>query len=390
MKKKLIIIISAVVVLAVFLMFTLKQDNKKAIGVHMEKVRLQTIESKVYAAGYVQPVVKVNISANVAGEIMFLNVKEGQDVKKGDLLAQTTLKEAYVRFISLKKGMKPKTRKDYDRIMQTILCDWLDIPIVKISSKDVVDRHTQIGNDKPALANLAFRLLRLIYNDTEELYQYTDGTYLIQRNPVSILTKRKQWYKIPKRDRRLDVDDLPVFFRVLDSEFNQVHADLLKFLLLTGCRLSEATDLEWQHVNMKKKTFRLVNTKNSLTIDLPITGEINNVLKNRLSEKKNRYVFFSVHSPTGHVGSPKKLFSRIKMKTAITLSSHDLRRSYAQYSGLIGVGHYDLQALINHSQGDITTGYKGRDPELIRKPAELITRFIYEKAYAQDSSYQTL
>lgn len=88
MKKKLIIIISALVVLAVFLMFTLKQDNKKAVGVQMEKVRLHTIESKVYAAGYVQPVVKVNISANVAGEIMSLNVKEGQDVKKGELLAQ--------------------------------------------------------------------------------------------------------------------------------------------------------------------------------------------------------------------------------------------------------------------------------------------------------------
>ncbi|MCK5817207.1 MAG: efflux RND transporter periplasmic adaptor subunit [Candidatus Marinimicrobia bacterium] len=88
MKKKLIIIILAVIVLAVFLMFTLKQDNKKAVGVQMEKVRLHTIESKVYAAGYVQPVVKVNISANVAGEIMSLNVKEGQDVKKGELLAQ--------------------------------------------------------------------------------------------------------------------------------------------------------------------------------------------------------------------------------------------------------------------------------------------------------------
>ncbi|MEA2077328.1 MAG: efflux RND transporter periplasmic adaptor subunit [Candidatus Marinimicrobia bacterium] len=88
MKKKLIIIISAVIVLAVFFMFTLKQDNKKAIGVQMEKVRLHTIESKVYAAGYVQPVVKVNISANVAGEIKSLNVREGQDVKKGELLAQ--------------------------------------------------------------------------------------------------------------------------------------------------------------------------------------------------------------------------------------------------------------------------------------------------------------
>ena len=88
MKKKLIIIISALVVLAVFLVFTLKQDNKKSVGVQMEKVRLHTIESKVYEAGYVQPVVKVNISANVAGEIKALYVKEGQDVKEGELLAQ--------------------------------------------------------------------------------------------------------------------------------------------------------------------------------------------------------------------------------------------------------------------------------------------------------------
>ncbi|MCF7832869.1 MAG: efflux RND transporter periplasmic adaptor subunit [Candidatus Marinimicrobia bacterium] len=88
MKKKLIIIIAAVVVLAVFLIFTLKQDNKKAVSVQMEKVRLQTIESKVYAAGYVQPVIKVNISANVAGEIKALYVKEGQEVKEGELLAQ--------------------------------------------------------------------------------------------------------------------------------------------------------------------------------------------------------------------------------------------------------------------------------------------------------------
>jgi HlyD family secretion protein len=88
MKKKLFIIIGAVVALAVFMFFTMKQDNKKFVGVQMEKVRLQTIESKVYAAGYVQPVVKVNISANVAGEIISLDVREGQEVKKGQLLAQ--------------------------------------------------------------------------------------------------------------------------------------------------------------------------------------------------------------------------------------------------------------------------------------------------------------
>ncbi|MFA6618396.1 MAG: efflux RND transporter periplasmic adaptor subunit [Candidatus Neomarinimicrobiota bacterium] len=87
MKKTLIIMLS-LVLLAVFIFFTMKQDNKKALPVKMEKVTLHTVESKVYAAGYVQPVIKVNISANVAGEIKSLDVREGQKVKKGQLLAQ--------------------------------------------------------------------------------------------------------------------------------------------------------------------------------------------------------------------------------------------------------------------------------------------------------------
>lgn len=87
-KKRTIIIIAALVLLAVFVLFTMKQNNEKDVAVQMEKVALRTIESKVYAAGYVQPVVKVNISANVSGEITSLNVREGQEVKKGQILAQ--------------------------------------------------------------------------------------------------------------------------------------------------------------------------------------------------------------------------------------------------------------------------------------------------------------
>jgi HlyD family secretion protein len=88
MKKKLIIVIVMLVALGVFLFFSLKQDNKKAVAVQMEKIRLHTIESKVFAAGYVQPVIKINISANVSGEIISLHVREGQMVNKGDILAQ--------------------------------------------------------------------------------------------------------------------------------------------------------------------------------------------------------------------------------------------------------------------------------------------------------------
>lgn len=86
--KKALIIIAVAVALAVVLYFAFRQDNSRKVAVQMEKVERRTIESKVYAAGNVQPVVNVNISANVAGEIMELYVEEGQAVKKGDLLAQ--------------------------------------------------------------------------------------------------------------------------------------------------------------------------------------------------------------------------------------------------------------------------------------------------------------
>ena len=124
MKKKIWIIIAAVVVLAVFLYFTMKQDNTKAVSVQMEKVRLHTIESKVYAAGYVQPVVKVNISANVAGEIMTLNVREGQEVKKGQLLAQldkvrySAAVDQARSYYKSTKSAKDVAEKEYKRVAE--------------------------------------------------------------------------------------------------------------------------------------------------------------------------------------------------------------------------------------------------------------------------------
>jgi HlyD family secretion protein len=56
------------------------------IAVSTEKVTRRNITEIVIANGRIEPVLQVNISPEVSGEIIQLNVKEGQDVKKGDLL----------------------------------------------------------------------------------------------------------------------------------------------------------------------------------------------------------------------------------------------------------------------------------------------------------------
>ncbi len=56
------------------------------ITVATEKVTRRNITEIVIANGKIEPVLQVKISPEVSGEIIQLNVKEGQDVKKGDLL----------------------------------------------------------------------------------------------------------------------------------------------------------------------------------------------------------------------------------------------------------------------------------------------------------------
>ena len=60
--------------------------KKKMFEVDMAKVSFNTIIEKVSASGMVRPVIEVKISPEVAGEIIELQVKEGDSVKSGDLL----------------------------------------------------------------------------------------------------------------------------------------------------------------------------------------------------------------------------------------------------------------------------------------------------------------
>ncbi len=92
MKKKTIIII-VLVVLAVLIVLAVMK-NKGAIGpqkstkVSTELAELRTIIETVSANGRIQPAKEVNITPYISGEVVELNVKEGDEVKEGDLLAK--------------------------------------------------------------------------------------------------------------------------------------------------------------------------------------------------------------------------------------------------------------------------------------------------------------
>jgi HlyD family secretion protein len=86
--KKVLIGIGAVVVLAGIVGFTVYQSHKNVVTVQTGKTRRQDLASVVSASGEIKPKTYANIGANAFGKIIKLYVKEGDKVKKGQLLAQ--------------------------------------------------------------------------------------------------------------------------------------------------------------------------------------------------------------------------------------------------------------------------------------------------------------
>lgn len=93
MSKKTIYILIGAAVLTVVVLLTLSKKGyigNKDNGTEIEiaKVDEITIVETVSATGKIQPEIEVKISSEVSGEITALPVKEGQVVKKGDLLVK--------------------------------------------------------------------------------------------------------------------------------------------------------------------------------------------------------------------------------------------------------------------------------------------------------------
>jgi HlyD family secretion protein len=91
MSKKtriLLLVAAAVVVVAGSLAYRAKQRNGQGVEVETQPVERREIVQTVTATGRIQPVTKVNISADVSAKITRLEVKEGDWVEKGQLLLE--------------------------------------------------------------------------------------------------------------------------------------------------------------------------------------------------------------------------------------------------------------------------------------------------------------
>src|SRR5579864_4993602 len=86
--KKIAIGAGIAVLLAIIVGITVHQSSKNVVTVQTGKVQRQDLATVVSASGEIKPKTYVNVGANAFGKITHLYVKEGDHVKRGQLLAQ--------------------------------------------------------------------------------------------------------------------------------------------------------------------------------------------------------------------------------------------------------------------------------------------------------------
>ena len=127
-KRKVLLIVIALVIVGSAVTFLMNKKSIDPISIQSEIVKKQKIVETITATGRIQPKIQVKISADVAGKIIKMDIKEGDKVTKGDFLvqldkeryqAEVERSEANLRSIQanalLNKENMLKTSKDYVR-----------------------------------------------------------------------------------------------------------------------------------------------------------------------------------------------------------------------------------------------------------------------------------
>ena len=87
-KKKILIGVGVVVVLAALAYANIRYKRQEGTAVNVEAIQKRDLEAIVSASGKIQPHDSVNISADTVGRVVNLAVDEGMRVKKGQFLMQ--------------------------------------------------------------------------------------------------------------------------------------------------------------------------------------------------------------------------------------------------------------------------------------------------------------
>lgn len=257
-----------------------------------------------------------------------------------------TLTDTFHSYLATKR-LKPKSVKVYTQVFQTYLIPFHSLTLNNIAPHAVLNHHKTLP---PYAGNLAMRLLRALYN------------FANMPPPTVAMTKNKTWNKEKRRKTHLAGESLKSFFKGANALENSEVRDYLLFLLFTGLRRSEASNLTWSDVNLEASEMTIRNPKNGESVVLPMNSYAREIIASK--ERTDASVF--------HTSASTQCLARV----GVRFCPHDLRRTFATAGDELDMSPGLIKQLLNHKTDDVTEGYLCRSSEKLRRASQTIGDFL--------------
>ncbi|HRF12243.1 MAG TPA: site-specific integrase [Candidatus Accumulibacter phosphatis] len=204
-------------------------------------------------------------------------------------------------------------------------------------------------------------------------------------NPVTGIRTRA---KI-KRDRFLQAEELPRFFRSLAEEQNETLRDYILLALLTGARRANLLAMRWTEINLSERVWRIPDTKNGTPQNVTLSPEAVTILETRKDAAENGAAFvFPGIGRSGHIEEPKKAVIRVMERAGIPygrntpegVTLHDLRRTLGSWQAKTGASLAIIGKSLNHKSLQATAIYARLDLDPVRASVNTATSAMLEAA----------
>ncbi len=258
---------------------------------------------------------------------------------------------------------KPSTRKRVDSALRTQL-----LPIFGAQRLDRIRRETvhswfdRYSQSAPAGANRVLDVLRQIFNHAVACgYLPANPTRRVRRNPR------------PRPNRFLSRAEIDRLYAALDAHrgrgSGEQQADIIRLLLLTGCRKSEIVRLRWSEV--AGESLRLTDSKTGPRTIL-LNAQARAVFA-RQPRTDSAFVFPSPRDPSRNRSDELSLWRKVRREARIgDARLHDLRHTFASHAVMQGVPLPVVAHLLGHSHPRMAFRYTHVSDRATEEAAERI------------------